>query len=108
VSAYQAPRWRDAVTPAPPPTLAAAVESQLERQDDVTPEEYLEAAERLLAALLRDGCISRDSALDLLVADALVTYAFEAASDRTPARIIDLAHGAMVRIAAFAGPPPHR
>jgi len=68
------PRWRDAVTPSPP------------------------------AALLKDGCISRENALDLLVADALVTYAFEAASDATPAAIIALGARAMTRIAAFAVP----
>jgi hypothetical protein len=97
-------RWRDAVTPPPPATLAAAVEAHLESPDAITPDDYLEAAERLLAALLKDGCISRENALDLLVADALVTYAFEAASDKAPADIIDRAHRAMVRIAAFAVP----
>jgi hypothetical protein len=98
-------RWRDAQTPQPPATLAEAVEAQLERDEpSVTPEAYLDAAERLLGALLREGCTSRQSALDLLVADALVTYAFEAASDE-PSRIIERAHRAMVRIAAFAAPP---
>jgi hypothetical protein len=95
-------RWRDAVTPPPPAALAAAVEAQLDAPDGVTPEAYLEAAERLLAALLKDGCISRENALDLLVADALVTYAFEAASNETPAHIIELGARAMARIAAFA------
>jgi hypothetical protein len=97
-------RWRDAVTPPPPAALAAAVESHLASPDEVTPEAYLEAAVRLLAALLKDGCISRENALDLLVADALVTYAFEAASDQTPAQIIALGRNAMINIAAFAGP----
>jgi hypothetical protein len=97
-------RWRDAVTPPPPAALAAAVEAHLASPDEVTPEAYLEAAERLLAALLKDGCISRENALDLLVADALVTYAFEAASDHTPAQIIALGARAMVNIAAFAEP----
>jgi hypothetical protein len=96
-------RWRDAVTPAPPPALAAAVEAQLEA-DPITPEAYLEAAERLLAALLKQGCVSRENALDLLVADALVTYAFEAASNESPAQIIELGTRAMERIAAFAAP----
>lgn len=102
-------RWRDAVTPPPPAALAAAVEAQLASPEAVTPEAvtpeaYLEAAERLLAALLKDGCISRENALDLLVADALVTYAFEAASDGTPAQIIELGSRAMASIAAFAAP----
>ena len=92
-------RWRDAVTPPPPAALAAAVESHLASPnpvapDAVTPAAYLEAAERLLAALLEHGCVSRENALDLLVADALVTYAFEAASDETPAAIIERAHDA--------------
>ena len=95
-------RWRDAVTPPPPAALAAAVESHLASPDEVTPEVYLEAAEQLLAALLKQGCISRENALDLLVADALVTYAFEAASDQTPAQIIALGTRAMANIAAFA------
>lgn len=99
------PRWRDAVTPTPPAALAAAVESHLVSNDDVSPEAYLDAAERLLAALLKHGCVSRENALDLLVADALVTYAFEAASEaESPAAIIRRAHDAMVRIAAFAAP----
>jgi hypothetical protein len=100
-------RWRDAVSPPPPPALAAAVEARLDARDPTppTPEAYLEAAERLLAALLREGCTSRESALDLLVADALVTYAFEAASSENPAQIIERAHDAMKRIAAFAVPP---
>ena len=97
-------RWRDAVTPPPPPALAAAVEAHLASPDAVTPDAYLEAAVRLLAALLKDGCISRENALDLLVADALVTYAFEAASNDPPASIIERAHRAMIRIAAFAAP----
>ena len=98
------PRWRDAVTPSPPAALAAAVEAQLDTPEAVTPDAYLEAAERLLAALLKEGCISRENALDLLVADALVTYAFEAASDQPPAQIIALGRDAMINIAAFAGP----
>jgi hypothetical protein len=92
------------VTPSPPPALAAAVEAQLDAPDDVSPDAYLEAAERLLAALLKEGCVSRENALDLLVADALVTYAFEAASDATPSEIIALGTRAMTRIAAFAVP----
>ncbi len=63
---------------------------------------YLSAGEELLTELLRDGCASRDSALDLLTADALVTYAFEAAS-ADPERLDGCAQRAMVRIAALGG-----
>jgi hypothetical protein len=69
------------------------------------PEAYLSAAETLLTHLLRDGCAERGSALDLLVADALVTYAFEAAGD-DPARLARRAATATSRIAALAGDPP--
>ena len=38
----------------------------------------LHAGQALLATILGSGCTQRDAALDLLTADALVTYAFEA------------------------------
>jgi hypothetical protein len=60
----------------------------------------LRAGERLAAALLATNSTSRDSALDLLTADALVTYAFEAASG-SPAGIDAQAASAMQRIAAI-------
>ena len=41
----------------------------------------LDAATRVLEPLLREERAGRESALDLLAADALVTYAFEAASE---------------------------
>ncbi len=46
------------------------------------PEALLEAADVLLKVVLRDGDdAKRDRALDLLAADACVTWAFEAAAD---------------------------
>jgi hypothetical protein len=69
-----------------------------------TPESYLAAGERLLTQLLRGDCNSRDCALDLLAADALVTYAFELAAD-DPSRIGDRAEQATARLAALASVP---
>ena len=66
-----------------------------------TPERYLAAAESLLGGMLHDGCATREAALDLLVCDALVTYAFEAAADQ-PERLGLLTRQAMTRIAALA------
>jgi hypothetical protein len=43
--------------------------------------ELFTAGRQLLASLLSSGSTQRDAALDLLTADALVTYAFESASD---------------------------
>ena len=48
--------------------------------DDLT-EALTSAAERTLRSLLRVKATDRAGALDLLAADALVTYAFEAAAD---------------------------
>lgn len=64
----------------------------------------LAAGEMLLAELLRDGCASRQSALDLLAVDALVTYAFEAAAAE-PGMLDGRAHRAMVGISALANVP---
>ena len=66
-----------------------------------TPDRYLAAAESLLGSMLHEGCATREAALDLLVCDALVTYAFEAAADE-PARLEAMTRQAMTRIAALA------
>jgi hypothetical protein len=102
--------WLLARDPAPPASLAARLRLVVERLDPAareagSPDVYLRAGEQLLAELLRDGCASRDSALDLLTADALVTYAFEAASE-DPAALVRSAQLAMTRIAALAGERP--
>ncbi len=69
-----------------------------------TPESYLAAGERLLTHLLGGDCNSRDCALDLLAADALVTHAFELAADE-PSRIGERAQQAIARLAALASTP---
>jgi hypothetical protein len=62
----------------------------------------LDAAIRLLEPLLRDERPGRDTALDLLAADGLVTYAFEAAAHDFDA--LDTRTGeAMLRLARLAG-----
>jgi len=55
--------------------------------------------------VLGDGCLTRDSAIDLLAIDAIVTYAFEAAAD-DPERLEARTRGALERIAALAEPYP--
>ena len=99
--------WLLGRDPAPPASLAERLRVVLGRlypESRAAPsaEVYLATGERLLAELLRDGCASRESALDLLTADALVTYAFEAASAE-PALLDRRAQEAMTRIAALAG-----
>lgn len=97
--------WLHTRQPHPPAALRARLETVLadalgepeERAADVC----LAAGERLAAGLLRGDCTTRASALDLLTADALVTYAFEAASAK-PDEITVLANAAMARIASLA------
>ncbi|HWL40029.1 MAG TPA: hypothetical protein VNO75_07305 [Gemmatimonadaceae bacterium] len=43
----------------------------------------LEAAQTLLEKVLETECAQRDSAIDLLTADALVTYALEMANEKS-------------------------
>lgn len=97
--------WLDTRTPAPPDALAArlraALGSEVERDARELPDRALDAALALLGALMARECTERDQALDLLAADALVTYAFEAASD-APERIAAQAERAMERIGALA------
>lgn len=106
--------WLDARTPTPPVSLAARLRAILaergaERRAAGAPDQPEEpiadalvaTAEWLLARLLGDGGLTRRSAaLDLLAADALVTYAFEAASD-DPERLEERAARAMASLAAL-------
>lgn len=66
---------------------------------------HLAAAERTVARLLREQSTSRASALDLLAADALATYAFELAAE-DPDGIPELAVQAMARLAALTAAAP--
>ena len=62
---------------------------------------FIAASEQLLRRVLGHDCAARSSALDLLAADACVTYAFEAAADE-PGTIAARAELAMRRTAAIA------
>jgi len=96
--------WLRTRTPRPPSALTMRLDAilgdALMEPSERIPEIFLAAGERLVAELLRSNSTSRDSALDLLTADALVTYAFEAASD-APANIEVRASAAMMRISAL-------
>jgi hypothetical protein len=101
--------WLAAVTPPPPPSLATRLATVLEpfadRPAREVPECCLEAGEGLLDAILASGSTSRDTALDLLTVDALITYAFQEAAG-TPERLEARASRAMERIAAIPGREP--
>ncbi len=97
--------WLRARTPAPPDRLLARLEEVLDRQGAReaadAPEVCVNAAYELLDDLLHRPTAGRESALDLLTVDALVTYAFEAASD-APDTLAERATSAMQRLAAAA------
>jgi hypothetical protein len=94
--------WLATRTPTPPPQLAARLRDALgaaaEEDARLAPDRCLDAAEALVGRLLREGRTGRDSAAELLAADALVTYAFEAAA-AAPERLEARARGAMMRLA---------
>ena len=83
--------WLSDREPSPPRALRERVEALAlavpERPGDLAGT-LVDAAETALGRLFRGGAGDRASALDLLAVDALVTYAFEAATgapDRIPA-----------------------
>lgn len=96
--------WLARAEPSPPDALrehlARTLGAAASRDVAEAPDVLLGAAERLVAELLRENCTTRESALDLLTADALVTFAFEAAADR-PADLAQRAAEAMRRMAAL-------
>ncbi len=98
--------WIASRRPEAPERLVARVREVLASQPDSAAlshaEALLRAGEVLLAQVLRsDRATARDDALDLLAADACVTWAFEAAADE-PATLRARAREAMERIAGVA------
>ncbi|MDQ8158894.1 MAG: hypothetical protein P3B76_14030 [Gemmatimonadota bacterium] len=98
--------WFAAIQPSPPEGLRVRLTGLLEpfahQPVDRVPEACLEAGERLLGDLLASGSTSRETALDLLAVDALVTYAFQAAAD-APDLMDRRAARALASIAALPG-----
>jgi hypothetical protein len=98
--------WLEGREPAPPPALAQRILELVAASDSGgQPKDFAEvcvaSAERALKDLLASGVVSRSSALDLLAIDALITYAFEAASDE-PSRVSELASDALIRLSRLA------
>jgi len=94
--------WLGSRTPPAPPKLQArlhaALRPWLHAAATGAPQFCLAAAEDLLRHLMADPSNGRGRALDLLAADALVTYAFEAASEH-PETLAQCAEAATLRIA---------
>jgi hypothetical protein len=98
--------WLRDKEPAPPARLAARIERAIGARGaepaSNTAEVCLEASETLLADVAGRTSQGRESTLDLLTADALATYALEAATD-APAMLEASALDAMKRLTAIAG-----
>lgn len=111
-------RWSlpaSATGESPPASLLRRLATELGEPDDDARESatgdgaragdrYLEAAAGMFERLMRDGCETRDRALDLLAVDALVTYALEADADSRPSGLEERAREAMLRFARLADP----
>jgi hypothetical protein len=76
-------QWLRSRNPAPPDHLLNRMEAALSDSKGLSlSEEFLSAGARILESLTKNsGGIQRDTAIDLLAADALITYALEAASE---------------------------
>ena len=97
--------WLNGREPAPPHRLAVRIEvatrAQAEQPASRATESLLDVCESLLREVVARPAAGRESALDLLAADALATYALEAAAD-APESLERCARDAMRRLAALA------
>ncbi len=99
-------KWIASRTPKAPDRLVERVREVIATHPEwerlPVAEALVSAGESLLAEVLadRDGG-ARDAALDLLAADACITWAFEAAADN-PESLVKRAEDAMRRLAAVA------
>lgn len=83
--------WLDACRPAPPPTLRAHLSRRAADGPGVLPDHLADAGRALVARVLDRPAAGRELAMDLLAADALVTYAFEAQAELDPGGLVALA-----------------
>lgn len=101
--------WLDGRELVPPPALRRRLDAAVRATPGTAslpiPDAALEAALHLLDGLLGGSDPSRAAAIELLTADALMTYAFEATADM-PERLEALGGFAMQRIAAAAAEHP--
>lgn len=83
--------WLDARRPVPPPTLREHLITLVPDASENGPDQLVDAGVALLARVLDRSEGGRELALDLLAADALVTYAFEAQAEVDTAGLAALA-----------------
>jgi hypothetical protein len=73
--------WLEARRPPPPPELRARLEAAVDDAELALPDHLARLGEHLLARVVQRPEGGRELALDLLAADAFVTYAFEAQAE---------------------------
>ena len=83
--------WLDTRRPAPPAALRAHLEAQLSDSEERLPDHLAELGRAMLARVTGRPDGGRELALDLLAADAFVTYAFEAQAEADVAGLTVLA-----------------
>ena len=97
--------WLAERLPAPPPRLAERIHQgigvRVNANAEGAPARCVDAAADLLRELLTRSATGRESALELLAVDALVTYAFEAAA-ANPSSLTVTADAAMARLSLAA------
>lgn len=95
--------WLESRTPESPEALVQRIREVFIEHPEFAPlhrvDAFVDAGEVLLRRVLVTDTEARASALDLLAADACVTYAFEAAADE-PATLGARAEAATVKISA--------
>ena len=94
--------WLETRTPAPPPRLLHRIVEVLgaDATADANADVLVGAAARLLRVLTARPTLARDSALDLLTVDALVTYSLECAA-ASPETLVDATTSAIERLGAL-------
>ena len=83
--------WLDARRPAPPEALRACLAAGVADGDLPLPEHLAELGGRSLARVASHPEGGRELALDLLAADAFITYAFEAQAEADVSALAGLA-----------------
>ena len=83
--------WLDGRRPAPPPALWAHLEAAVTDAPEPVPEHLARLGRELLGRVTRHPAGGRELALDLLAADAFVTYAFEAQAEADTSGLARLA-----------------
>ncbi len=91
--------WLEARRPAPPEALRACLAAAATDAETAFPEHLADLGRRALARVVTRPEGGRELALDLLTADAFITYAFEAQAELDVSGLAGLAE----RVARSAG-----